>query len=235
MDSGSAADLPSSVSTMSKSWVAAVALLLGQVELGVALEPVTRLDQYVRASWTVDQGLPQSTVLGVTQTRDGYLWIATQEGFVRFDGQEFVTYDKNSYPQIVSNMGVSIRGAQDGTLYVGTVDGGLVRMRGDRIDVITEANGLPTNNITILAESRDGSLWIGTGAGLAHLAGGRVSVIPAAQLPNKAITALAEDSSGQLWVATAGGLATIKGWTRQPPGRRGRVSVAGRAIACCRT
>src|SRR3979411_2027341 len=153
---------------MRKSWVAAVVLLLGQLEVGLALEPAKRLDQYVRATWTVDRGLPQSTVLGLTQTRDGYLWIATQEGFVRFDGQEFVTYDKNSYPQIVSNMGVSIRGAKDGTLYIGTVDGGLVRMRGDQIDVLTEANGLPSNNITILFESRDGSLWIGTGSGLAR-------------------------------------------------------------------
>jgi len=210
MDSGSAADLPSFASTMRKSWVAAVALLLGQVELGIAIEPGTRLDQYVRASWTVDKGLPQSTVLSVTQTRDGYIWIATQEGFVRFDGHEFLTYDKHSYPQIVSNMGVSIRAAQDGTLYVGTMDGGLVRMRGDRIDVITEANGLPTNNITTLHESRDGSLWIGTGSGLARLTGERVAVIPVGQLPDESITALAEDSSGQLWVATARGLATIK-------------------------
>src|SRR5476651_2814342 len=118
---------------MCKRWVAVVVLLLGQQGVGFALEPAKRLDQYVRATWTVDRGLPQSTVLALTQTPDGYLWIATQEGFVRFDGQEFVTYDKNSYPQIVSNMGVSIRGARDGTLYIGTVDGGLIRMRGETI------------------------------------------------------------------------------------------------------
>jgi diguanylate cyclase (GGDEF)-like protein/PAS domain S-box-containing protein len=202
--------LPSSVFTMRRTWVAALALLLGQVRLAIALDPVTRLDQYVRATWTVDRGLPQSTVLAVTQTRDGYLWIATQEGFVRFDGYEFVTYDKHSYPQIVSNMGVSMRAAQDGTLYIGTVDGGLIRMRGEQIDVLTEAHGLPSNNITTLHESRDGSLWIGTGAGLARLSDGRVTTIPSVQLPDKTITALAEDSAGQLWVATAGGLAMIK-------------------------
>jgi diguanylate cyclase (GGDEF)-like protein/PAS domain S-box-containing protein len=196
---------------MRKTWgVAAAVLLLGQLESGFALEPLKRLDQYVRSTWTVDRGLPQSTVLGVTQTPDGFLWIATQEGFVRFDGQEFVTYDKNSYPEIVSNMGVTIRGASDGTLYIGTVDGGVIRMRGGRIDVITDANGLPSNNITMLQEARDGSLWIGTGAGLARLSGNTVSIIPPSQLPNKNITALTEDSSGQLWVATPAGLATIR-------------------------
>src|SRR6476469_1857760 len=139
---------------MGKRWVAVVAVLVGQVGFGVALEPAKRLDQYVRATWTVDRGLPQSTVLGIAQTPDGYLWIATQEGFVRFDGQEFVTYDKNSYPQIVSNAAVAIRGAKDGTLYVGTLEGGLIRMRGGKVDVITEANGLPSNNVTALCESR---------------------------------------------------------------------------------
>lgn len=194
---------------MRKGMAAAVALLLGQVELGMALEPVTRLDQYVRTSWTVDQGLPQSTILGITQTRDGYLWIATQEGFVRFDGHKFRTYDKHSYPQIVSNMVVAIRATKDGTLYVGTVDGGLVRMRGDAIDVLTHTNGLPSDTITTLHESRDGSLWIGTDSGLARLSGSGVTAVPSAQLPDPYINALAEDASGQLWVATAGGLVTI--------------------------
>ncbi len=194
-----------------RTWaIGVVALLLGQIEPGIALEPSKSLEQYVRTTWTVDRGLPQSTVFGVTETRDGYIWIATQEGFVRFDGAEFVTYDKNSYPQIVSNIGISIRGASDGTLYVGTVDGGVIRMRGDWIDVLTEANGLPSNNIAALCESRDGSLWIATGSGLARLSGGRITVIPAEQLPDKTITALAEDTSGQLWVATNGGLATVK-------------------------
>src|SRR5690349_8332061 len=58
-------------STMRVSWgVAAAVLLLGQLESGYALEPTKRLDQYVRSTWTVDRGLPQSTVLGVTQTPD---------------------------------------------------------------------------------------------------------------------------------------------------------------------
>ena len=195
---------------MRKSWLAAVALLLGQVEHGIALEPVTRLDQYVRTIWNVDKGLPQSTVLSVKQTRDGYIWIATQEGFVRFDGHEFLTYDKHTYPQIISNMGVSISAAQDGTLYVGTLDGGVVRMRGEAIDVLTEANGLPANDVSTLYQSRDGTLWIGTSSGLAQLSDGRLTTIAAGELSNQTITALAEDSSGQLWVATAGGLATIK-------------------------
>src|SRR5215212_8837342 len=169
------------VCTMRKSWVAGAVVLLGQLGVGLALEPAKRLDQYVRTTWTGDRGLPQSSVFCVTETRDGYLWIATQEGFVRFDGHEFVTYDKNTDPQIVSNMAVTIRGTRDGSLYVGTVDGGLVRRRGDRVDIITQADGLPSNTITALDESCDGSLWIGTDSGLARLSGGRITIVPLVQ------------------------------------------------------
>ena len=220
---------------MRKSWVVVAGVLLVWANAAFALEPTKKLDQYVRSTWTVDRGLPQSTVLGVAQTPDGYLWIATQEGFVRFDGQEFVTYDKNSYPQIVSNTAVAIRGARDGTLYIGTLDGGLVRMRGGKIDVITDATGLPSNNITVLCESRNGDLWIGTGGGLARLSGGRLSIISGAQLPNKMITALAEDANGQLWVATAAGLAIVKDdVVSRPVAREGLPSQVVQSLAAGR-
>ena len=195
---------------MRMRWVAVVALLLGQVDPCSALEPGKRLEQYVLTTWTVDRGLPQSTVLGITQTPDGYIWIGTQEGFVRFDGAQFVTYDRNAWPQLISNITNTILATRDGTLYVGTVDGGLVRVRGDKVEVLTEANGLPDPNVTALQESRDGSIWIGTGAGLARLTDGVITKVPF-ELPGVAITALAEDKSGQLWVATDNGLATIDG------------------------
>ena len=85
-------------------------LLILQGQFVMALEPVTRLEQYVRTVWTVDRGLPQSTVFGVTQSPDGYIWIATQEGFVRFDGSQFVTYDRSTRPEIISNFSFSIKG-----------------------------------------------------------------------------------------------------------------------------
>ncbi len=198
---------------MRKIWVAVVALLVGQIGTALALEPGKRLNQYMRTTWTVERGLPQSTVLGIAQTRDGFIWIATQEGFVRFDGQEFVTYDKTTYPQIISNFSMSIRGTKDGTLYVGTVDGGLIRMRGKRIDVLTRANGLPSNSIKVLLEARDGALWIGTDAGLARLSDGHITSVPASQLPSPVITALAEDTVGTIWAGTEGGVVTIKDGT----------------------
>jgi diguanylate cyclase (GGDEF)-like protein/PAS domain S-box-containing protein len=195
---------------MAMRWVAAVVLVMLHAEASVALEPGKRLEQYARATWTVDRGLPQSTVLGVTQTRDGYIWAATQEGFVRFDGFEFKTYDKNNWPAIVSNLATSIRGARDGTLYVGTLGGGVIRLRDDQIDVISEPDGLPHANIGALLEAADGSIWIGTHAGLARLTPQGLTRVAQGLLPDNSITALAEDSSRRLWIATREGLASMK-------------------------
>jgi diguanylate cyclase (GGDEF)-like protein/PAS domain S-box-containing protein len=198
------------VSTMAIRRIAVV-LLLFRAAVGLALEPGKRLEQYVRIAWTADRGLPQSTVFAVTQTRDRYIWVATQEGFVRFDGSKFTTYDKTSYPQIISNFALSMRAARDGSLYVGTMGGGLIHLRGEQVDVMTNTEGLPNDDVAALHESSDGTLWIGTRLGLARLSNGRITPFAANdQLPHQSITGLAEDSSGRLWIGTGGGLATYK-------------------------
>src|SRR5688500_7236664 len=73
----------------------------------LAIDPALSIDQNVVRTWSVEQGLPQGTVYALAQTADGYVWAATQEGFVRFDGTDFVTFDKAASPQIRSNMTLS--------------------------------------------------------------------------------------------------------------------------------
>src|SRR5438128_10363615 len=70
-------------------WLCAIA----GVWLGLA---ATAWAQYRFDSWTTDHGLPQNSVLAMTQTRDGYLWLATYNGLVRFDGVRFTVFDKNN-------------------------------------------------------------------------------------------------------------------------------------------
>src|ERR1700736_2876472 len=96
-------------------------------------DPPLSLDQNVIRTWGVDQGLPQGTVYSLAQTADGYVWAATQEGFVRFDGTEFVTYDKATTPQIHNNMTYALLSARDGSLYAATNGGGVLRLQGRRI------------------------------------------------------------------------------------------------------
>src|SRR5437773_3425109 len=131
------------------------------------IDPALSLDQNVIRTWGVDQGLPQGTVYALAQTADGYVWAATQEGFVRFDGTEFVTYDKAAAPQIHNNMTLGLLSARDGSLYAATNGGGVVHVQGRRVTSYEVADGMPSDGATRLYESGDGIIWIGTQKGLA--------------------------------------------------------------------
>jgi len=177
-----------------------------------ALDPTLSLDQYVVRNWGVEQGLPQGNVAALAQTADGYLWAATQEGFTRFDGTEFVVYDKAASPQVQNNMVLSLLSARDGSLYAATNGGGVVHVAGRRIRSYGVTDGMPSDAATALAESGNGTIWIGTQAGLARRqSDGRIVTIAGTAAPSPmAVTALAEDWSGQLWIGTTHGLATLK-------------------------
>ena len=176
------------------------------------IDPATAINQQVIRTWGVDEGLPQGTVYGLAQTSDGYLWAATQEGFVRFDGSEFTVFDKRSAETITNNMVLTLMAAQDGSLYAATNGGGLVQVSGRRIRSYIRNDGLPSLAISALYQSSDRTIWIGTQEGLARLQndGRIVTVATADKLPHGAVTAITEDWSGQLWIGTRQGIATLK-------------------------
>jgi diguanylate cyclase (GGDEF)-like protein/PAS domain S-box-containing protein len=177
----------------------------------LASYPSAQLDQNVIRTWGVDQGLPQGTVYSVAQTGDGYIWAATQEGFVRFDGTEFINFDKASIPQIHNNLTLSLLSARDGSLYAATGGGGIVQVRGRHVQSYATADGLPSDTVTTLYESGRGVLWIGTQKGLAsRQADGRIVTVAGSLTSSPLmVTALAEDWSGQLWIGTMHGVATL--------------------------
>jgi ligand-binding sensor domain-containing protein len=88
------------VSTVAAALVVAWLCLNAPVSAGDQTKP---LSQYIHDVWQTDQGLPQNTVFAIAQTRDGYVWLATQEGLVRFDGIRFTVFDKRNTPQIKEN------------------------------------------------------------------------------------------------------------------------------------
>ncbi|MEK7670244.1 MAG: two-component regulator propeller domain-containing protein, partial [Bacteroidota bacterium] len=77
--------------------------LLSQTPSDYTLDPAKSISQYVHSVWQTENGLPQNTVTSVLQTQDGYLWLATLEGLVRFDGAVFTVFNKRSIPTLKSN------------------------------------------------------------------------------------------------------------------------------------
>jgi ligand-binding sensor domain-containing protein len=86
-------------------------------------------EEYGFDVWTTANGLPQNTVNGITQTPNGYLWLATFDGLARFDGVRFTIFDKGNSKGIVSNRFVAVFAAKDGAVWAATENGVLTIYR----------------------------------------------------------------------------------------------------------
>src|SRR5208282_4753259 len=80
---------------------------------------------FIVDSWSTREGLPESAVISVIQTRDGYLWLGTLNGLVRFDGNHFTVFDENNTPGLTSDRIVFLFEDNETNLWVGTGSAGL--------------------------------------------------------------------------------------------------------------
>src|ERR1035438_786488 len=93
-----------------------------------ARDPVPGSRDYVVDTWQAEDGLPQNSVTALAQTRDGYLWVGTQDGMARFDGVRFVTFHALNTPAIHNSRIVQVFEDRRGALWVATEAAGLVRL-----------------------------------------------------------------------------------------------------------
>ena len=165
-----------------------------------ALDPARAITQYGHTVYTVDQGLPQNSVQVVLQTRDGYLWLGTQEGLARFDGVRFTLFDEKTEPAFKDHDVRNLCEDKDGALWIGT-QGGLVRLKNGVFTAYDRASGLSSNRITSLFVDSKGRLWVGTDPGLSRFENGRfVTPLDLSARPY-VVLAMAE-MGGALWFAT---------------------------------
>ena len=117
-------------------------------------------------AWSTEEGLPQSSVHSIVQTSDGYLWIATEGGLVRFDGISFQTFDRGNQPALVSD-DVCCLAANGAALWIGTADGVLLLQNGQfhRYGV---AEGLASSAVESIQVTKTGGLVVETADGWSH-------------------------------------------------------------------
>src|SRR5215470_3686301 len=153
--------------------VCTIAVCLAASSAG-ALDSRKAITQYAHQAWKTDQGLPQNSIQAILQTRDGYLWLGTERGLVRFDGVQFTVLDKGNAPGLRSSNTQALLQDRDGNLWVGTW-GGLHRYHDGRFEAFTTKEGLSNNRVVALYQDRHGALWIGTSSGLNRLENGRIT------------------------------------------------------------
>jgi ligand-binding sensor domain-containing protein/signal transduction histidine kinase/CheY-like chemotaxis protein/HPt (histidine-containing phosphotransfer) domain-containing protein len=187
-----------------------VVLFLGSGE-ALALDPRKAITQYNYDSWQTEDGLPQNSVQAIVQTHDGYLWLATQEGLVRFDGVRFAVFDRENTRQLERNHIQTLFEASDHSLWIGTIGGGLVRYRNGQFHAYKTKDGLPNNQVWAITEDRTGNLWMGTfGGGVSRFDGTRfITYTTKDGLAYDFIRCAYTDKQGQVWIGTGAGLSRI--------------------------
>lgn len=175
-----------------------------------SLSPTKFPSQYLYDSWTSESGsptLPQDIApVGIAQTADGYIWIATSTGLLRFDGARFVVLDTNNTPGLRGNDMKTLYAARDGALWIGTGGNGLFRRwRGKFTQHINDTSEAHNFIRTVYQDSR-GVVWAGTrnGAVLLHeSSAGAVSEPQLARsIPTIEISAIVEDQAHRIWIGT---------------------------------
>ncbi|MBL8111336.1 MAG: hypothetical protein JNK60_00505, partial [Acidobacteria bacterium] len=176
-----------------------------------ALDPARRPDLYTQEVWLAGQALPAGRLRTIYQSFDGYLWIGSYDGLVRFDGTRFVSFGKHELPSLRSNVVNVILEDRQGVLWIGT-QAGLTRLfRDGTAATLGTEDGLPHPRVNALVEDPEGGLWVGTEGGLLKLRAGRPTVYGAADgLPSAAVLALASAPDGTVWIGTRSGLVSFR-------------------------
>lgn len=166
--------------------------------------------QYMSKMWRMEDGLPDNRVQALAQTPDGYLWVGTHGGLVKFDGARFVPFDLTTVFGVKALSITCLCAASDGTLWIGSEADGVAALSGGRAVRYMARTGLAGDSARMIFEARDRSIWIGTGAGLSHYQAGKiVNYTETAGLRSRHVRSGLEDSFGAIWIATDNGLNRI--------------------------
>ena len=114
--------------------------------------------EYIVDFWQTEQGLPDNSVNAITQTPDGYLWIATFNGLARFNGVEFVVFDSANTPELPSSRITDLKLDRRGRLWIRSEEGDVTQCSDGRFKAFGEREGL-TNSILVVWEDHAGGIW----------------------------------------------------------------------------
>jgi ligand-binding sensor domain-containing protein len=168
------------------------------------------------------RGLPSSQVQAIVQDRTGFMWLGTGDGLARWDGQRFVVfrYDPAASNSLGASFVSELLVAKDGTLWVGTVGGGVNRFLPDKsaFDRFSakpgQSDALQSASVLAMAEGPDGRIWVGTpngGLGILDPATGKVRTFSTEDALNATVSAIAAGPDGAMWVGTEAGLFRFDG------------------------
>jgi signal transduction histidine kinase/ligand-binding sensor domain-containing protein len=189
-------------------------VLLACCPSAFALDPSLDVSQYGHTSWKIRDGFIKGQVVSIAQTPDGYLWLGTEFGLLRFDGVRNVPFRPPAGQQLPSTQIFSLLAARDGTLWIGTA-GGLASWKDGRLTRFAQLDG---HYIFKIIEGRDGSVWASgltvTNGKLCAIGNGGVRCHGEDGALGRGAFNVYEDGRGNLWAGVKDGLWR---WSPGPP------------------
>ena len=156
--------------------------------------------QYTRRIWHIQDGLPEEPVQAVQQSSDGFLWIGTAGGLVRFDGFRFTrSLQPWHNTSLTDDSTFSILAASDGSLWIGTEGEGLLHFQSGIFRTYTTADGLTDGFVRSVVEDSQKRIWVGTDNGLFRVVNGKVEAVDTSQYAPLAVHAIFEDREHRIW------------------------------------
>jgi PAS domain S-box-containing protein len=203
------------------SWSSSLSIVIGPLHLllrtvavavaacvspvALALDPTEKPANYIVAHWDTEDGLPHNSARHIFQTRDGYLWIATQLGLARFDGMSFTVFNRLNTPVMQSNSITSMAETSDGSLWIGT-GVGLLRYRNGTFTCFDQTSGMKSETINAVCVAPDGSLWIGSRHGIVRWVDGKfVNDIDTSKYDTFGLRNITVDRKNAIWLAMGRG------------------------------
>ncbi|HXM93914.1 MAG TPA: two-component regulator propeller domain-containing protein [Candidatus Dormibacteraeota bacterium] len=171
------------------------------------------LTEYTHTVWTHKDGIPSAFIYSIAQTGDGYLWLATTDGLVRFDGVRFVHWRPKTGHTELLGVVRSLCAARDGSLWIGTAAGLVGHIRED--DLTTFPVGAP---VEAILEDHDRTLWVTTENYVSRFrAATQEQIGTAITLPGTFLSGPLQDRSGSIWLTTHSQVLRLDSGNEQRP------------------
>jgi signal transduction histidine kinase len=172
--------------------------------VALALDPGRTMDQYIRDRWQAENGFPGGHVHAIAQSADGYLWIAADNGLVRFDGLTFRLFVPPGTISRPAPPVVSVVADAAGGLWVELRNAALGRVRRNGFEDLPPDVAASSRLVSAMASRNDGMTifaWLAQGV-IGYRAGRVETVVPRSAMPSSYVIAIATAPDGDLWLGT---------------------------------
>jgi signal transduction histidine kinase/ligand-binding sensor domain-containing protein len=187
--------------------IVVVGLLMGDLACAAALRPAHETFEISQLEEATGQHSP---ITAIVQSKDGYVWLGTYHGLVRFDGVRSVVFDSSNTRGLQNGAITSLFEGSDGVLWIGHETGQLTRFVHGIFEPVGLGKSWPGGAIETITADQDNAVWLLNDSGLLlRVRDGKTANVPGGASPTRK-AAISRSINGKLWIVCAGEVATLE-------------------------